>query len=158
MYRDDVEALYTRATVLEHELEVARRQLAERDRELATWRSGRPTRSAPRTVDADEILERLQRYEEREEAAPLRFVPPLQAGGAGPPVPPRHAGGTKPPPPKLDRAKVLERARDALGALDDEPLLMVAAVIETLGDEHDIRTAVLDRVVDLVRWINEIRA
>jgi hypothetical protein len=151
-YRDDVEALYTRATVLEHELELAHRLLAERDRELATWRSGRPAASPSRTVDADAILERLQRYEEREETAPLRFVPPLHEG-----QPVRHASGTQ-PPPQLDRARVLESARDALGALDDEPLLMIGAVIETLGDEHDIHHAVLARIVELVRWINEIRA
>src|SRR5262249_29163848 len=152
MYRDDAEALFTRATVLEQELELAHRRLAERDRELAALRSGQPV---PSRVDADAVLDRLFWDEEREAQRELSVEQNERRRFKRPSVPPPPARSK--PAPRLDRAKVLERARDALGALDAQPLLMVGAVMETLGDEHDIRTATLERIVELVRWINEIR-
>jgi hypothetical protein len=159
MYRDDAEALFARATVLEQELELARRHLAERDRELAAWRSGRPM--PPARVRVDDVLEQLRRDEEREaqrDSVGERRVVKVPSRTRSRRVPPVPADRSQSAAPPLARAKVLERAREALGALDDEPLLMVGAVIETLGDEHDgIRFATLERIVELVRWINEIR-
>ena len=161
-YRDDVDALYTRASMLQREVDEMREQLATRDRELADLRGHpfRPDDTSPgmRAVrelpPPDEVLARLTDREESDHRSWLDEMPdpPRTVVPTGMPVIPL------PPPipnPKVRRGKVLERARDLLGALSDDRLVLIGAVIEGIvGD--DATPQALDQLRELAeRVVNE---
>ena len=76
-YRDDVDTLYTRAMVLQRELDAAAEKLAQRDAELAQLRgtsfSREDTSPGIRLLrdlpDPDQVLSRLVSTSEREQKA-----------------------------------------------------------------------------------------
>ncbi len=86
-YRDDVDTLYTRAMILQRELDAAKDQLAERDAELARARGGAPARAGTspgmrelrEMPDPDDVLARLVTIPEYDEKLPrLSGLPPLK--------------------------------------------------------------------------------
>jgi hypothetical protein len=147
-YRDDVDTLYTRAIVLQRELDQMQDKLAQRDAELASLRGGpierewtTPGQQQLRELPAAETLfsrlvDNLMVAPRRTSARPAATPPPL------PPVPA--------PPDWLQvhhrKAQILEAARDRLGELDDETLTLVGAVIEELATEPERRAAVVGRL------------
>ncbi|MBL0214223.1 MAG: hypothetical protein IPQ07_10070 [Myxococcales bacterium] len=150
-YRDDVDTLYTRAMVLQRELDRATAQLAEREAELEALRgpafSAAETSPEVRAVralrdlpDPDDVLARLVDATDATPATPVRWL--------GLPVPDLALSSS----PPMSRGKVLERVRDRLGALDQEALLMIGTLIEELGDEATIGRA---RLLDQLRPIAE---
>ena len=137
-YRDDTDALYSRATTLQREVDEMREQLAERDRRLAELQG---SRELPQAADLIErLLERTESPEERwapgkyprfPEREPISFVT----------MPPEL-----PTPPAFRRDAVLHRARELLSQLSDEQLVLIGAIVETVassrwGDElaNDLR-------------------
>ncbi len=135
-YRDDVDTLYTRAMILQKELDRANEQLAEREAELARLRGPaftaadtspgmRQLRTLP---DPDEVLARLVDPSDDSTEAVIRALPPL-------------LGDERPSEPPMSRGKVLERVRDRLGALDEEALVIIGTIIEELGDEVSLDKA-----------------
>jgi len=149
-YRDDVDTLYTRAMILQRELDAAKQSLAERDAELAKARGGstkradtspgmRDLRSMP---DPDDVLARLVAIPEYddEKAPRLPGLPPLKplampnwtAIAERTVVPERTT--------KDDRywtRPLVERARDQVARLSEEDLVLVAKIIDELTDKHD---------------------
>ena len=148
-YRDDVDALYNRSVTLQREVDEMRAQLAERDRKLAErddtqFRAADTSpglRELRKLPSAEELMARLlggigqpePRYPEFRGTAPLGAM-------ALPPEPPRE----------LRREKVLDQTRDRLGALTDEQLVLIGAVVEAL-DEHDVMEALRDLAARVVR-------
>lgn len=143
-YRDDVDTLYTRAMILQKELDRANEQLAEREAELAALRgpqfTAADTSPGMRTLrtlpDPDEVLARLV---DATDATPAPAV-----------------DEPRPTAPPMSRGKVLERLRDRLGALDEESLVMIGTIIEELGDEATIdKTELLERLRTIAEGITE---
>ena len=126
-YRDDVDTLYTRAMILQRELDRATQALEEREAELAQLRGPNfaPAETSPgirvlRTLpDPDDVLSRL--------VDTMDHTPAPAVRGVLPELPP---GATV-----MSRSKVLERVRDRLGALDEEALVVVGTIVEELSDE-----------------------
>jgi hypothetical protein len=129
-YRDDVDTLYTRAMILQKELDRANDQLAERDAELTRLRGPQftPAETSPGMrqlrdlPDPDDVLARLVDASDATPASAIRELPPLPEA-------------VRPSAPPMSRGKVLERLRDRLGALDEECLVVIGTIIEELGDE-----------------------
>ena len=119
-YRDDVDTLYTRAMILQRELDRANERLAERENELAKLRG--PTFSPAETSPDMRVLRSLPDPDD----VLSRLVDTDTAG-----VLPEHPPGAT----MMSRAGVLERARDRLGALEEEALVVIGTIIEELGDE-----------------------
>lgn len=119
-YRDDVDTLYTRAMILQRELDRANERLAERETELAKLRG--PTFAAAETSPDMRVLRSLPDPDD----VLARLVDIDDVG-----VLPEHPPGAT----MMSRAKVLERARDRLGALEEEALVVIGTIIEELGDE-----------------------
>ncbi len=150
-YRDDVDTLYTRAMILQKELDRANRQLAESDAELTRLRGPsfaaaetspgmRQLRSLP---DPDAVLARLVDAGDATPAPAVRALPPL----------PEHVRPSEPP---MTRGKVLERLRDRLGALEDEALVVIGTIIEELGDEAPLdKSELLERLRPLADRITQ---
>jgi hypothetical protein len=150
-YRDDVDTLYTRAIILQKELDRANDQLAERDAELTRLRGPafaavetspgmRQLRSLP---DPDDVLARLVDAEDATPAAAVRTLPPL-------------AEDVRPTEPPMSRGKVLERLRDRLGALDEEALVVIGTIIEELGDEAPLdKSGLLERLRPIAERITQ---
>jgi hypothetical protein len=122
-YRDDVDTLYTRAMVLQRELDRTISRLAEREAELEKLRGPAPK-------------------------------PP-----ADPPAPPVVRDQLPEHPPGatlMSRVQVLERARDRLGALDEEALIMVGTIIEELGDDEPTdKHELLERLRGIAEQISQ---
>jgi len=149
-YRDDVDTLYTRAMILQKELDRANEQLAERDAELSRLRG--PAFSAADTSpgmrqlrtlpDPDEVLARLVAPSEEDSGA-IRALPPMPED-------------VRPSEPPMSRAKVLERLRDRLGALDEEALVVIGTIIEELGDEAPLdKSELLERLRPIAERITQ---
>jgi hypothetical protein len=138
-YRDDVDSLYMRASALQRELDRAQAELAQRDAELAAIRDRATIREWPSA-----------------EPLPLRELPAAETTLAQlietfvpvPPLPP-----IPPPPPSAARAKVLEAARERLGQLAPESLVLVGAIIEELAMEPARRAELLARLRPIVARI-----
>ncbi len=130
-YRDDVDTLYTRSMILQKELDRANEQLAEREAELTVLRGpafgAAETSPGMRTLrtlpNPDDVLARLVDPDDATPAQAVRSLP-----GSLP-------DELRPFDPPMSRAKVLERVRDRLGALDEECLVVIGTIIEELGDE-----------------------
>jgi len=146
-YRDDVDTLYTRAMILQRELDRATQLLEEREAELAQLRgpSFSPAETSPglralRTLpDPDDVLARLVDTADQTPAPAVRArVPEL------PELPP---GATV-----MSRSKVLERVRDRLGALDEEALVVIGTLVEELSDEEPLEN---ERLLDELRAMAE---
>ena len=151
-YRDDVDALYNRATSLQSEIDQMREQLAERDRRIAELAGGTfqredtsPGLRAIRELPAaEEIMSRLVDSWNTEDG--------YQVWKAQVPTPTVIALPELTPQLTFRRGAVLERARDLLGALADDRLVQVGAVIEAIvGDEAS--EAVLDQLRVLVALV-----
>lgn len=149
-YRDDVDTLYTRAMLLQKELDRANDQLAERDAELDRLRG--PAFSAAETSpgmrqlrdlpDPDDVLARLV---DADDATPAVRT-------ALPPLPEAE----RPSELWMSRGKVLERLRDRLGALDEEALVVIGTIIEELGDEAPFdKSGLLERLRPLAERITQ---
>jgi hypothetical protein len=151
-YRDDVDALYNRATSLQSEIDQMREQLAERDRRIAELAGGafqredtspglRAIRELP---PAEEIMSRLVDTWNTETG--------YQTWKAQAPTPTVIALPDLAAPTTFRRSAVLERARDLLGALADDRLVQIGAVIEAIvGDEAS--EDVLDQLRVLVALV-----
>ncbi len=151
-YRDDVDTLYTRAMILQKELDRANEQLAERDAELSRLRG--PAFSAADTSpgmrqlrtlpDPDEVLARLVAPSDDDSTeAVIRALPPLPED-------------VRPSEPPMSRARVLERLRDRLGALDEEALVVIGTIIEELGDEAPLdKSELLERLRPIAERITQ---
>lgn len=142
-YRDDVDTLYTRAMILQKELDRANEQLAEREAELTALRGpafgAAETSPGMRTLrtlpDPDAVLARLVDPSDASPATSVRsLLGPLE-------------DEVRPTEPPMSRGKVLERLRDRLGALDEESLVVIGTIIEELGDEIPIdKSELLERL------------
>jgi hypothetical protein len=169
-YRDDVDTLYTRAMILQRELDAAKEQLAERDAELSRARGGavgraetspgqRQLRDLP---DPDDVLARLVTIPEYDEKLPrLPGLPPLK------PLPmpnwttiaERSAEAQNAPVlSRVERVSVLrhddlflaERVREGVASLTYEDLLLVAKIVDELTDH---RTGMDERLRARLRWL-----
>lgn len=144
-YRDDVDTLYTRAMILQRELDRATELLEQREAELAQLRpaaSFSPAETSPgiralRTLpDPDDVLARLVDTADRTPAPAVRGVLPELPPGAT----------------LMSRSKVLERVRDRLGALDEEALVVVGTIVEELGDDEPLEN---ERLLEQLRALAE---
>jgi len=141
-YRDDVDTLYTRAMILQRELDAATQTLAERDAELAKVRSGargraetspgmRELRDLP---DPDDVLARLVTIPEYDDKLPrLPGLPPLRPL----PMPDWTAIAERTTRAEEYHARPLvERVRERVSLLGHEDLVLVAKIVSELTDEH----------------------
>jgi hypothetical protein len=155
-YRDDIDALYTRATVLQRELEAAQQKLADRDAELARLRDEPFARE-----DTSPGLRQLR------EAAPAetllsRLIAGLPTQAEDPDQDrwePETPVSNLPPPEWLvrqrDRLARLETTRAHLGELDDEALALVGSVVEELASRSStLRPEIVDRLRPIVQAIS----
>jgi hypothetical protein len=151
-YRDDVDALFYRAEVLQRELALAEKRVAEREAELAELR-GEPRKRADtspgirelRTMpDPMEILSRLNHDsknrtfgshgEPRLPPVPMpdwgRIVASTASSpsDAEPPLPPRIPT-TMPKP-----GSMIDRVREDVAKLDPHDLVLVAKIVEEFTD------------------------
>jgi len=140
-YRDDVDTLYTRAIVLQKELDRANDLLAERDAELVRLRG-----PAIPIVDTSPFLRELRELPDPDTVL-ARLV---DATDSSP------SSAVRPSEPPMSRAKVLERLRDRLGALDEEALVLIGTIIEELGDEIPLdRARILEELKPLAERITQ---
>ena len=143
-YRDDVDTLYTRAIILQRELDRASLLLEEREAELARLRGPNfsPAETSPgiRALrdlpDPDDVLARLVDTVDQTPAPAVRGVLPELPPGAT----------------VMSRSKVLERVRDRLGVLDEEALVVVGTIVEELSDEEPLEN---ERLLDELRSLAE---
>jgi hypothetical protein len=133
-YRDDVDAIYLRASALQREVDLMQAKLAERDAELAAMR-GQPV-----VVD--------KREWRSTSAPPLRELPAAETLLSS--LIETFAARTPPPVP---RTELLAAARDRLGELDAESLVLVGAIIEELAMEPARRGELHARLRPIVREI-----
>lgn len=126
-YRDDVDSLYMRASALQRELDRAQAELAQRDAELAAIRDRTTIREWPTA-----------------EPLPLRELPAAET---------TLAQLIETFVPRPSPTKVLEAARERLGQLDPESLVLVGAIIEELAMEPTRRTELLARLRPIVARI-----
>jgi hypothetical protein len=116
-YRDDVEALFNRATILERELAQANEEIARLKGGWQRETTSPGIRQLRELPDPSETLARLIDDLVTREPDDRPAIPPVPDGQ-----------------PQPRRSAVLERSRDLLGALDDERLVMVGALLEALVD------------------------
>ena len=147
-YRDDVDTLYTRAMILQRELDAAKDTLAARDEELAKLRGtpiGRedtsPGMRALRELpDPDVVLARLADVVNREARAPAGpppLVPGLPRLRAPLPMPTWFSISTD----SLDerdfpKSALVEHVREGVGRLTHDDLVLVAKIVEQFTDGH----------------------
>ena len=137
-YRDDVDTLYSRALILQRELDAAKEKLSARDEELARLRGTPRTRedtspgmAALRELpDPREALERLVDTSRREVPGEERLeLPPLAMPdwSAFTAAPMTYAGSAP---------SYLEHARDRLARLVPDDLLLITKIVEELTDNR----------------------
>jgi len=147
-YRDDVDTLYTRAMILQRELDQANEKLAARDEELATLR-GSPReredtspgmRALRELPDPDVVLSRLADVVNREAATPADprpLLPGLPRLRAPLPMPSwfsiSHDALDERDFPK---PAFVEHVRDRVGRLTYDDLVLVAKIVEQFTDGH----------------------
>jgi hypothetical protein len=130
-YRDDVDTLYTRAMILQRELDAAQAKIAERDAELARMRGGSSTRAPTspgmRTLrelpDVDEARSRLVNTSVKLSPLPM---PNWAAIGSSLP----HAGSTS------HRSQLVELVRDRVALLSSDDLGLVSKIVAELTDKE----------------------
>lgn len=156
-YRDDLEALYTRATILQRELDAANDRLAAREAELAALRgeSYGVERTSPgmralrELPDIEEVFARIGHTSaERHVPDPWSEPTPL-------PMPDLVTLAQHP-----SRHEVLAKLGDLLPSLDEVALVLVGAIVEELvelGAGGDARAPLLQRLRAVVAEINEMR-
>lgn len=137
-YRDDVDTLYTRAMILQRELDAAKAEVAE-----LRNASGRPRADTSPGIhelrqlpDPEEVLARLAHITEREPPRATEAVPPPI------PLPPRPMPSWSAlidgiDPIELPEGLLMERVRDNVARLRREDLLLVAKIVEQLTDTHE---------------------
>ena len=144
-YRDDVDTLYQHALILRQELDEAQAKLADRDLELERFRgrAGRRDQTSPgirqlrQLPPPHTLLSRLVN-------TISRTPPPL------PDAPrPKHVELAS-VDDEHKRAIVLEQSREQLGHLDNEPLVLVGALIEELALAPETRKTLLAELRPLV--------
>ncbi len=142
-YRDDVDALYNRATTLQQEVDQMREQLADRDRQIADAKGGgfqrietspgiRALRELP---PAEELFSRLINSDRT----------PSEDPG---PRPSRPALDAPTPAPIYIRADLIDHVRGLVGVLTDERLRQIAAVIDAIA-KPDPSAMVLSKLREL---------
>ncbi len=137
-YRDDVDTLYTRAMILQRELDAAKDKLSARDEELARLRGSPRTRedtspglAALRVLpDPRAALDRLIDTTRDEKPGRERLeVPPLAM--------PDWSSITKTPITFSASAPAyLEHVRDRIASLQPGDFLLIAKIVEELTDDR----------------------
>jgi hypothetical protein len=130
-YRDDVDTLYSRALVLQRELDDAQRRLEQREAEIAELKGeARPPRAdtSPgirelRTLpDPHAALDRL--VDSSDKRGRDHHLTPIPMPDWG------HIVGKATPTPSV----LVERMRDRVAMLTPEDLLLVAKIVDELTD------------------------
>ena len=151
-YRDDVDTLYTRAMILQRELDAAKEKLEAQDAELARVR-GTPFKreaTSPGMVALRELpdpraaLDRLVDTSRGEKPGRGKLgVPPLA-------MPDWSSIASSPSAISIPAPSYLEHARDGLSRLQHGDLVLITKIIAELTDE---RPGMDEQIRARLRWL-----
>lgn len=146
-YRDDVDTLYSRALLLQRELDTARDEIAQlKGRRADTSPGVRELRELP---DPEEAHARLVDTSDLADLPPIPMPDWEHIVAAKLTSPPEDRSPRPEPPPLPTARSLVQRVRQNVAHLREEDLVLVAKIVDELTDGRGLDEHLRNRL----RWI-----